>query len=233
MLLNLPPNLNPNSVSCDYELAAFQSVSARFPNTSIDGCFFHFVKNFKKCLRNNNLLGLYNNAPNFALQARMIPAMAFVPIPQLDIAFAALGQILPAQLQPILEWLEDNYMGRRVGNNNNRRPPSFPIPMWNVNNRVQQHLERTNNYAEAAHRRIMAELQTDHPTIWKLITDLKKVQKGRDAFHENLVAGNAAPKKQQRYIQCDARIERLVGNFVNYVNITDFLRDLAHNFEMN
>ena len=49
MLLNLRPNLNPNSVSCDYELAAFQSVSARFPNTSIDGCFFHFVKNFKKC----------------------------------------------------------------------------------------------------------------------------------------------------------------------------------------
>ena len=104
-------NRNPNSVSCDYELAAFQSVSAQFPNTSIDGCFFHFVKNFKNCLRNNNLLGLYNNAPNFALQARMIPAMAFVPIPQLNIAFAALGQILPVQLQPILEWLDDNYMG--------------------------------------------------------------------------------------------------------------------------
>ena len=112
-------------------------------------------KNFKKCSGNNNLLALYNNNPNFSLQARMIPAMAFVPIPQIDLAFAALSQVLPIQLQPVLDWLEDNYLGRRVGNINNRRPPLFPIPMWNVNNRVQQHLGRTNNYAEAAHRRFM------------------------------------------------------------------------------
>ena len=40
--------------------------------------------------------------------------------------------------------------------------------MWNVHNRVINHLGRTNNYAEAAHRRVQLELKTDHPTIWKL-----------------------------------------------------------------
>ena len=44
-------------------------------------------------------------------------------------------------------------------------------------------------------RQVMAELQTDHRAIWKLITDLKKVQKYSDAFYEHLVAGNAPPKK--------------------------------------
>ena len=48
-----------------------------------------------------------------------------------------------------------------------------------------------------AHRQVMSELKTDHPTMCKLITDLK-VQKG--AFHKHLVAENAPPKKQQRYI---------------------------------
>ena len=99
--------------------------------------------------------------------------------------------------------------GRRVGRQNRRRPPLFPVAMWNVQNRVINHLGRTNNYAEAAHRRVQLQLKTDHPTIWKLITDLKTVQRGRDTFHESLVAGHLPPKKLQRYIDCDRRLRKL------------------------
>ena len=171
MLLNLRPNLNPTSVSCDYETAAFESAKARFPGAEIDGCFFHFVKNFKKHVGRNNMMQQYNNDPNFALQARMIPALAFVPIPNLDATFAALSQHLPPIFQPLLQWLETSYLGRRVGRQNWRRPSLFPVPMWNVHNRVINH------------RRVQLELKTDHPTIWKLITDLKTVQKGGDTFY--------------------------------------------------
>ena len=158
MLIRLRPNLNQTSISCDFEKAAFQAVSARFPNASIDGCFFHFVKNFKKVIDNNGMKFQYQNDPNFALMARMIPALAFVPVRDLDMAFTSLTQFLPAVFQPMLEWLEDNYLGRLVANNQ-RRQPSFPIRMWNVNDRVQQHIGRTNNFAEAAHRRIQQELK--------------------------------------------------------------------------
>ena len=98
--------------------------------------------------------------------------------------------------------------------------------------RVVQHLDRTNNHAEAAHRRIQAELQMDHPTLWKFIDGLKKVQKGRDLFHEQLVAGHTPPRKLRRYRLCDERIQRIVQSYANY-DIMDYLRGLAHNFEMN
>ena len=65
--------------------------------------FFHFLKNLKKWVRNNELLGRYNNDPNFALQARMIPAMAFVPPNSIEDSLEELRNFLPAELQPVLD----------------------------------------------------------------------------------------------------------------------------------
>ena len=69
--------------------------------------------------------------------------------------------------------------------------------------------------------------------VWKFIDDLKKVQKSGDVFREHLIAGNEPPKKLQRYIQCDQRIERMVTNYRNYANVLDFLRGIGHNFMMD
>jgi len=39
MTLGLRANMNPDSISCDYEIALFNTVSAGFPNAEIFGCF--------------------------------------------------------------------------------------------------------------------------------------------------------------------------------------------------
>ena len=44
MILGLRANLNPDSISCDYEIALFNTVSAVFPNAEIFGCFFPFCE---------------------------------------------------------------------------------------------------------------------------------------------------------------------------------------------
>jgi len=155
-----------------------------------------------------------------------------MPIQDLDAAFQELSDNSPPGQQPVLDWSEDNYIGRPT--RRGRRPPVFHHEMWNVHDRVVQHLHRTNNNAEAAHRRIQAELQMDHPTLWQFIDGLKKVQKSRDLglFHEQLVAGHARPRKLRRYRLCDERIQRIAQTYANY-GIMDYLRGLAHNFEMN
>ena len=103
LLHSVCPNASPVSVSCDYEINAFRSVSEIYPNAEMHGCFFHFVKNFKKCLGNNDLSRRYNNDADFALQAKMVPALAFVPENQVEESFEELSNFLPADLRPILD----------------------------------------------------------------------------------------------------------------------------------
>uniref|UniRef100_A0A5S6QQP3 Uncharacterized protein n=1 Tax=Trichuris muris TaxID=70415 RepID=A0A5S6QQP3_TRIMR len=72
--------------------------------------------------------------------------------------------------------------------------------------------DRTNNFAEAAHRRIRSEFAGDHPTIWRFIDGLRKVQAGRDKEYEDYVRGEQPQPKRQRYIQADRRILAIDGS---------------------
>lgn len=68
----------------------------------------------------------------------MITALAFVPPEDVATRFEQLSEELETSypsLQPIWDWLETFYIGmlRREGV---RRSPVFPIPTWNLYNRV-------------------------------------------------------------------------------------------------
>jgi len=52
------------------------------------------------------------------------------------------------------------------------------------------------------------------------------------AFHEHLVSGNPPPRKLSRYRMCDERILRAVQRYANY-GVTEYLREIAHNFQMD
>ncbi|XP_031334003.1 uncharacterized protein LOC116182551 [Photinus pyralis] len=234
LIQNINPQLafNPTYISCDYELSAINAFKNAFPGVTMHGCFFHLTKNLKKHLSILGLLHRYNTDAEFAVMARMVSSLAFVPINDLDEAVDALGEALPVELQPLLQWLEDNYIGRPNRRGNGRRLAMFSPNMWSVFDRVQNNQDRTNNHAEAAHRRLQIELGMDHPTIWKFVNALKSIQKGRDGEYEQLLAGRQPPKKLKKYRDADTRITRLVLDFENR-NIIEYLRGISYNYEMN
>ena len=57
---------------------------------------------------------------------------------------------------------------------------------------------RTNNHAEATNRKLQVEFGMEHPTIWKFVNTLHKIQKSRDTFLEQLIAGHAPPSKLKK-----------------------------------
>ena len=56
------------------------------------------------------------------------------------------------EYQPVLDYMEDNYIGRLRGRS--RHTATFPIHFWNMTPRVKNNMHRTNNNIEAWHRKL-------------------------------------------------------------------------------
>ncbi|XP_018494023.1 uncharacterized protein LOC108863854, partial [Galendromus occidentalis] len=100
---------------------------------------------------------------------------------------------LPEELMPVMNYFDDNYIDRLIGAEIVRAPARFPIAMWSVYQRTVDGEARTNNFAEAAHRRLQSGFGVDHR---KLIDGIRKVQQRRDVTYARYVAGhNPEPKR--------------------------------------
>lgn len=230
LIKELWPDFSPTSISTDFEQAVLNAMRTNFPEAELFGCLFHLVKNMRKKLASEGLMQAYNTNPDFALAARMIVALAFCPPDSLEYALEELTNEIPEMLMPILNWFEDTYMGR-LNRRGIRQPAMFPSDIWTVYERTLNRVDRTNNHVEAAHRRMQAELGMDHPTLWKFIDGIRKVQSGRDQNYEQFVRGEEPQQKRMKYQRADERIINIIRNAENR-NFVEYLRGIAHNFLM-
>jgi len=212
-------------------MAVMNSVQQAFPRAELHECLFHLTISVKGQISENGILQRSNAEPRFVLHARMIDALAFVPTDNLDDAFDALSNQLPNELTPILNWLEDNYIGRPGRDNRRSLPALFPPEIWSMYQRTISGIDRTNNPAKATHRRLKRELDVVHPSIWKFIDGLHRVQKERDVTYERYVCGEPGPVKRREYILVDQRLLATVNDY-NNTDISECLRGIAHNFLM-
>ena len=114
--------------------------------------FFHLFQNLKKHLDSENLLTHYNTNPEFALHSRIVVSLAFVPQENLIGALTDLENFFPIELEPILSYFTNTYIGR-IRNNGTRAPPIFVPSSWNGYTRTLNNEDRTNNFCEAFHKR--------------------------------------------------------------------------------
>jgi len=112
LIKTIRPLFNPTSISLDFEMAVVNSVQQAFPRADLHGCLFHLTKSMRCELSETGFLQRCNVEPRFAHHSRMIVGLAFVPIDNLDDTFDALSNQLANELMPILNWLEDMYIGR-------------------------------------------------------------------------------------------------------------------------
>lgn len=124
------------------------------------------------------------------------------------------------------------YLGRKKRNQERRGLPLFPPEMWSCYQRTIDGDARTNNNAEAAHRRLQSTFPFDHPTIWALIDALKKSYGTQDVTMEQCVAGSQPPKKRLKYRQVDDRLLNLVESYDLKADFVEYLHGIALNIKM-
>lgn len=223
-ILDPSNSLAPTTFMCDFEMALIKEIQNAFPSASIGGCLFHFSQNVQKRVRECGLEKEYEEDATINLHVRMIIALAYLPLRDVVAGFEELEDYVNESLRPVLDYVEDNYIGRRT--REGRRRPLFPHEWWNVYERTLRGDARTNNAVEGSHNRFKTELGYSHPTLWKFINKLQQSQKGGDLRYNEGERG-IQPYKKRQYKVHDSSILHIVQDRDKRTTI-EYLRALAH-----
>uniref|UniRef100_H2XZ20 MULE transposase domain-containing protein n=1 Tax=Ciona intestinalis TaxID=7719 RepID=H2XZ20_CIOIN len=206
--------LNPERIMTDFEIAAINGFHTVFPQSQQRGCFFHFCQCIYREIQSNGLKYEYENNAEFALKLRMLSALAFVPTDQIVTSFEALcdSNILPPSAQPVIDYVEDNWIGR-PDRRAVRRDPRYAHALWNCYEDTGENLPKTNNSCEGWHRSFSSLVSSNHPTLWKFIDKLKDEQGRNEAVIEQYVAGEDLPPRKKKYRDAAERLRRVVSDY--------------------
>ena len=228
-LITLEPLLAPQTIMSDFELAAMNAAVAVWNRVQLTGCLFHLSQCIYRRIQREGLQDLYASDHNISVQVRMLVALAFLPVAQVVAAFEAITPTMAHEIQPIIDYFEDNFIGRPL--RQGRRPPQFAIAVWNQFDRAQAFLPRTNNHVEGWHRRLQVNIGGHHPNFWHFLTVLQKEQSLTEMEHAQLLTGQPPPPQRKRYQDCNARILALVIDHANRTT-DDYLRGIAYNLKV-
>ena len=171
---------DPECILVDFEDAAINAFRNILSGAQISGCYFHLYSNLRERVQRASLQERYADDDELVLKIRMIAAPAFVPPQDVINAFEQLADIIrnehQAGLDDVLDYFEGSYIGT-FQRNAPRRPPLFPIELWNMFNRTDDELPRTNNSIEGWHHSFHSNVSSCHPSFWKFIEVLQSEER--------------------------------------------------------
>ena len=155
----------------------------------------------------------------------MLVSLAFVPPVDVIAAFETLLDNIPADLEPLVDYFEDTWIGRphRRGQ---RRNPMFSIDVWSIYDRVIDGLPRTNNSIEGWHSAFQRTVGSNHPTIYKLIEAMQLEQSHTENIIIQIAQGRTVVKKNARYERIDQACRTIVTAYRRRQHM-DYLRAIA------
>ena len=120
------------------------------------------------------------------------------------LSFKELQEDMPEDLVPIAEYVEDTYIGRR--RRHARRSPTYSIEIWNMKERAEDELPKTNNRIEGWHNKLQAAIGAKNPSLWTLITALQRDHALNEVAIAQIIGGHQAEPRRKKYIQCEDQI---------------------------
>jgi len=163
----------------------------------------------------------YERNEQFALECRMLAAIAFVPIKKVEQSFKLFTMEACPQLQGMVNYFEKNYIGVKI---RNKKSVKFEPKLWNVCDATEENMPKTNNYLEGWHNRINSSISC-HPSLAKLIRLLKKEQQ-LTMFTVHQVDNYVIQPNTKTYIDKCERIKLIMKDYSKMDNNT-YLKTIA------
>ncbi|CAF1387158.1 unnamed protein product [Didymodactylos carnosus] len=132
--------------------------------------------------------------------------------------------IVTALSSPSDRYFEDNYIGS-IACNNRRKPPRFPLSMWNCFERLENDLPRTNNPVEGWNNAMNQFVGAAHPVIYKIIQDIKKEQHSTQILIEKFESGSMKLSRRAKYEKIDQKLQHLVTQY-NIMSKAEYFKHL-------
>lgn len=230
------PRLNPKNIMIDFEKSLLNASVAEFPNAMVNGCFFHYCQSIWRNIQKFGLQDIYASNPNFALNIKMLMALAFVEEEEVIDSFEEMlkfeffvDESFPekSELRNLLTYYEKTWIGSKQINGSRKRP-LFPISMWNVRDLTLNGKARTNNAVEGWHNTLLKFIGCQHPSIYKFIENIKREQNLQEIRMSHLRCGILKDESRKKYKSHDARLVRLIKNN-DFSDIHEFLLSISEN----
>ncbi|XP_074655654.1 uncharacterized protein LOC141909168 [Tubulanus polymorphus] len=194
----------PNMIVCDFELALITAVETELPQTNIGGCYFHFNQALWRHVKLLGLVRAYRQDNRLRKIVRKVMSLGFLPVAIVRNNFRLLLNRNSTRrairqyptLDDFLFYVENTYINGQ-----------FPIPLWNVYERNMDC--RTNNNAEAFHRRWNDQVQVRHPNLWILIRHLKDLQAQTANSIAQMNRGGDPTVRRRKWRNLETRLRRL------------------------
>eukprot|EP00102_Acyrthosiphon_pisum_P011844 XP_008180748.1 PREDICTED: uncharacterized protein LOC103308697 [Acyrthosiphon pisum] len=151
----------------DFEKAAMNAALFVYPNTKIQGCFFHHGQSIWRQIQNIGLSNKYSTDPEFSLNIWKILALTYFPDNLVEGSFENILQTEFSKnneelLSNFIIYFDHTYIGR-VNRKGQKTSPLFPIAIWNCYFLIEKDIPRTNNAVEGWHV-LLAEMTHDDIT---------------------------------------------------------------------
>ncbi|XP_031639266.1 uncharacterized protein LOC116351317 [Contarinia nasturtii] len=233
-MLRLAP-INPTDFMVDFEMAAMNSVTRYFPLADLHGCHFHFGQSVWRKIQEVGLQKQYNEDEEFALNLRMLVALAFVPVDDVIKAYEELVETAffnsdDPKIDELLDYFQSTYI-YRIDRKGKKQSPRFAIPVWNVYENTLAGFPRTNNNVEGWHNKINS-MWGKHPNLFTFIEKLKEEQEITELAIAQCEAGNDPDRRRKKYEMADKKLIRLIDKFDKTIHdgsYIPYLKEIAHN----
>ncbi|KRX59208.1 hypothetical protein T09_5009 [Trichinella sp. T9] len=196
---------------------ASKLILRNFPNTRVQGCFFHFCQ---AVLRQVGRLGLrtdYMNNYEVRKKVKMMMALAFLPVHLAPAGFEIINVGMSGQLEALYQYFQQEWL------------PATKIPLWNVHGMSV----RTNNHLEGWHSRMNKRARKHHLGFYQflqlILDEQGKTETVVRQIDDGYTHGRGSVRRSAAYGVQQRRVAALTGKLVhNEITVEHFLSEISY-----